>query len=146
MKITVEHVLTGENEIIVKCQQLDSEMQEILAYFKKSIKLITAQKDGERFLLQPNEIYYVDSVDNKLFIYTKDAVLESKDSLLYLETHYSDMGLVRIGKSQLANLHHIKTLKSIMNSRIQITLESGDRLVVSRHYVPAFKSRLGIEH
>ena len=82
----------------------------------------------------------------KLFVYTKDAVLESKDSLLYLETNYSDMGFVRIGKSQLANLHHIKTLKSIMNSRIQITLESGDRLVVSRHYVPAFKSRLGIEH
>ena len=23
MKITVEHVLTGENEILVKCQQLD---------------------------------------------------------------------------------------------------------------------------
>lgn len=146
LKITVEHISTGENEIVLKCRQLDSEIQKILAYLKESMEKLVAQKDGEKFLLLSDEVFYVESVDNKTFIYTKDAVMESQDSLFFIENKYSNMGLVRIGKSQLVNLHHIKKLKSIINSRIEVTLESGDRLVVSRHFACTFKSRLGIEN
>lgn len=142
---TIEHISSGENEIILKYQQLNPEMQKLLAYLRGSMDRIAVQKDDERFLLLPGEVFYVESVENKVFVYTKDAVMESQDSLFYLENKYSDMGLIRIGKSQLVNLYHIKKLKSIMNSRIEVTLDSGDRLVVSRHYAREFKSRLGIE-
>lgn len=145
MKVTVEHVSTGENEIIIKCQQLDKEVQDLLNYLDETNDRMVATKEGETFLLQPNELYYVESVDNKIFLYTKDNVLETKDSLAFLETRYTNSGLVRIGKSQLVNLHQIKKLKSILNRRIEVTLESGERLIVSRHYVPEFKNRLGLE-
>jgi DNA-binding LytR/AlgR family response regulator len=145
VKITVEHVPCDENEIILRCGQLDSEMLEILAYLKETMMKIVAQKDNEIVMLIPNEIYYAEAVDNKTFIYTKDSVLESNESLSHLETKYSSVGFIRIGKSQLINLNHVKKLKSIINSRIEITLESGDRLVVSRHYVRAFKSCLGMD-
>lgn len=146
MKITVEHVPKGEAEIIIKCQQLDSEIQAIMAFLKESIKKLKVQKDDETIFLQPMDIFFVEAVDNKIFVYTKDSVTQSQDSLMHLETVYEGSGLVRIGKSQLVNLHHIKKLKSIINSRIEITLESGDRLIVSRHYARSFKSKLGIEY
>lgn len=145
MKITIEHVSCEENEVILKCRELDAEMQEVLSYLKKSMPKLAAKKEEDLILLGPNEIFYADSVDNRTFLYTKDDVLESKDSLASIEEKFSDSGLVRIGKSQLVNLHHVRQLKSILYSRIQITLESGDKLVVSRHYAQVFKNRLGVE-
>lgn len=145
LKIKIEQISSGENEIIVKCQHIDSEVQQLLNYLKGSIEKIVVHNDNEKILISPDDVFYVESVDNKTFVYTDDAVMESQDTLFYIENKYSDMGLIRIGKSQLVNLHHIKKLKSIMNSRIEITLESDERLVVSRHYARAFKSRLEID-
>lgn len=145
MKITIEHVSCEENEVILKCRELDAEMLEVLSYLKKSMPKLAAKKDEGLILLSSNEVFYVDSVDNRTFLYTRNDVLESKDSLANIEEKFSDAGLVRIGKSQLVNLHHVRRLKSILYSRIEITLESGDKLVVSRHYAQAFKNRLGVE-
>ena len=35
LKITVEHIKEGENEIILKCKKLDEEMLEILELLKE---------------------------------------------------------------------------------------------------------------
>lgn len=146
LKITVETISSGENEIIVKCKHIDSEIQKILNYLQGSTEKILVQKDEERLLLLLDEVFYVESVDNKTFVYTAETVMESQHTLFYIENKYSDIGLIRIGKSQLVNIHHIKKLKSIIYSRIEITLESDEKLIVSRHYARAFKNRLGIEN
>lgn len=146
MKITVEQTTTGENEVILKYRELDREMQDVLHFLQHSSAKILAQKDKETFLLQPHEVYFVESVDNRVFLYTKEHVLEVQEPLASFEHKYEHAGLVRIGKSQLVNLHRIKKLKSVLNSRIEVTLESGDKLIVSRHYARSFKSRLGLNH
>ncbi|NLK28781.1 MAG: LytTR family transcriptional regulator [Clostridiales bacterium] len=146
MKITVEYIASGEDEIVLKCRQLDSKMQRILSFIEESMEKMVVQKGYEKFLLQPDDVFYVEAVDNKTFVYTKDAVLETQDTLNNIENKYYNVGLIRIGKSQLVNLNHIKKLKSISNSRIEVTLESDERLVVSRHYARMFKSRLGLDN
>ena len=146
MKITVEYIASGEDEIVLKCRQLDSKMQRILSFIEESMEKMVVQKGYEKFLLQPDDVFYVEAVDNKTFVYTKDAVLETQDTLNNIENKYYNVGLIRIGKSQLVNLNHIKKLKSISNSRIEVTLESDERLVVSRHYARMFNSRLGLDN
>lgn len=145
MKITIEHVPSKENEVILRYKELDPEIKEIITFLKGEKRKVVAQYDGEWIMLATSEIYYVESVDSKTFIYTIDKVLDSPESLIELENQYSSLGLVRIGKSQLVNLHHVKKLRSILNSRIEITLESGEKLVVSRHYAQEIKRTLGIK-
>ena len=41
-------------------------------------------------------------------------------------------------------LHHIRSLKSRTGGRIEASLENGERLVVSRHYAPLLRERLGL--
>lgn len=144
MKVTVEYISTGDQEIVIKCKKMDSTIQSLLTCIKQADEKIFAVKERETFVLHSGDIYYAESVDHKVFLYTKSDVLECQDSLLNLEMslHYSD--IVRIGKSQLVNLMHIQKLKSILHSRIEITLTSGDKLIVSRHYSQAFKNKLGI--
>jgi DNA-binding LytR/AlgR family response regulator len=145
MKILVEHRPGEENEVILRCETLDDEMLEILALLKERSAKITTYKDGEAFMLSPASVYYVDTADNKTFVYTKEDVYETPYSLFELENRYQNAGFIRIGKSQVVNLRHIEKLKSLPDRRIEVTLESGERLIVSRHYRQVFREKLGMK-
>jgi DNA-binding LytR/AlgR family response regulator len=145
MKILVEHRPGEENEIILRCETLDDEMLEVLALLKERSAKITARKDGEAFMLLPGSVYYVDAVDNKTFVYTKDDVYETPHSLFELERRYQSAGCIRIGKSQVVNVRQIEQLKSLPDRRIEITLLSGERLIVSRHYREFFQEKIGMK-
>ncbi len=95
-------------------------------------------------MLMPDEIFYAETLDGKTILYTEDDIFDSQDSLAHLENKYTDMGYIRIGKSQLVNLKYIKKLRSMSNRRIEVTLKTDEKLIVSRHYVQEFKSKLGI--
>ncbi len=144
MKICVEHGEFSENEIVLRCRELDDEMMEVLALLRERSAKIACFKDGEIHFVLPGEIFYAEAVDGKTFLYTSESVLETHQSLSALLSRHEEAGLLRIGKSQLCNLYHVEKLKSLPNSRIEITLKNNERLIVSRHFVHSMKERLGI--
>lgn len=144
MKIRVEHGDFVESEIILRCRELDDEVLETLALLRDHSAKLIGRKDGEIHILQPSDVYYAESVDGRTFLYTPDTVLETNQSLSAIHDGHEDAGLIRIGKSQLVNLYHVVKLKSLPNSRIEITIKSGERLIVSRHFIQNLKSKLGI--
>ncbi|MDL2205679.1 LytTR family transcriptional regulator DNA-binding domain-containing protein [Eubacteriales bacterium OttesenSCG-928-N13] len=144
MKIRVEHVDFEENEIILRCRELDDEMLEVLAVLRERSAKLAGFKDGETHLMQPSDVLFAEAVDGKTFLYTTDAVLETHRSLFSLQEAYGETGLLRISKSQLCNLHHVAKLKSLPNSRIEITLDNAERLIVSRRYIQDLEEKLGV--
>lgn len=144
MKIRVEHGDYKENEIVLHCKELDEEMLEVLSLLRERLTKLAAHKDGEVHMLHPSDIFYAETVDGKTFLYTVDMVLETHHSLAKLEDLHNDTGLLRIGKSQLVNLFHVAKLRSMPNSRIEITLKNSEKLIVSRHYIHVLKEKLGM--
>ena len=65
-------------------------------------------------------------------------------TLAELEGRYGELGYLRVSKSAVINLHRIRSLKSRTGGRIEASLENGERLVVSRHYAPLLRERLGL--
>lgn len=144
MKLLVEQGDFDENEVVLRCREMDGEILDILSFLRdRSVKFAT-YKNGEIHMLLPADIFYAEAVEGKTFIYTKDMVLESNQSLAALQDAHGDLGILRISKSQLVNLHHVGKLKSLPNSRIEITLKNGEKMIVSRHYVQNLKDRLGM--
>lgn len=144
MKIRVEHGDFEENEIVLNCKILDDEMLEVLSLIKERFTKLTVEKDGETHVIAPNSIYYVESVDGKTFVYTADMVLESTYILNHFQIAYENVGLIRINKSQIVNLYHVEKLKSLPNSKIEITIKGGEKMIVSRHYIQNLKERIGM--
>lgn len=144
MKIIVEHVDCEENEIILRCKNIDDEMLEILSILKEQTFKLPAKKDGNVTMLTPREILYADAVDNKVFLYTSDSVYETSETLQLIETKFASFGFLRIGKSQVVNLQHVRSLRNLLNSRIELTLINNERLIASRHYAQLLKNRLGL--
>lgn len=145
MKIRVEHGDFDENEIVLHCKELDDEIMEVLSLLRERSAKLTGYHDGEIHIINPGSLLYAEAVDGKTFLYTTDRVLETQQSLTALQNAHINMGLIRIGKSQLVNLYHVAKLKSLPNSRIEIMLKNGEKLIVSRHYIQALKERLGMQ-
>lgn len=145
MKITVDHMDIEESEIILRCKSIDDEMLHILSFLKSRSQKLCAFKDrNELILLSPEDIYYCESVDEKVFLYCKNDVYQTALNLAEIENSYSSVGFSRISKSMIVNLYKIKKLRSCTSGRIEVLMKNNEKIIVSRHYAPILRQKLEI--
>ncbi|USF26567.1 hypothetical protein N510_001495 [Firmicutes bacterium ASF500] len=145
MKITVEHSGVTENEVILRCPVLDEEMLGVLSLLRSGLQRLCVWDDSRQTtLLPPGEVVYCETVDDRVFVYTGQSIYQTALSLGELESRYGSLGFFRAGKSAVVNLHRIRSLASREAGRIQATLETGEKLMVSRRYAPLLRERLGL--
>ena len=145
MKITVEHCDSPENEIILRCRELDEEMLHILALLRSGMQTLCAfTEDRETVFLAPGEVLYAESVEERTWLYCEGAVWRTALTLSALEARYEALGFCRVSRSMVVNLHGIRRLKSCPSSRIEATMRNGEKLMVSRHFAPLLRARLNM--
>ena len=75
MKITVEHKDVPENEIVLRCRELDDEMLHVLSLLRSGMQTICGwTEDRQMVFLRPGEVPYAESVDDRTWLYCDDAV------------------------------------------------------------------------
>ena len=66
MKITVEHKDVPENEIVLRCRELDDEMLHVLSLLRSGMQTICGwTEDRQMVFLRPGEVLYAESVDER---------------------------------------------------------------------------------
>lgn len=145
MKINIEQSEQFDDvEITIKCSVLSDDLLKLISYAKLMNKQITGIKDKNTFVINYDEIYYFESVDNKTFIYCKSDVFECNLKLYELEDMLKNLMFFRCSKSAIVNLRKIKILKPLFNSRIEITLDNDEKIIVNRQYVALLKEKFSI--
>ena len=145
MKITILDRADGEeDEIIIRCRQLDEHILKLVYALKAGQEKITAVRDGNIMQIAPKEIYYFEAVDNRVFLYLEKEVYETKYRLYELEERFRGTDFFRISKSYIINLAKVRHLSPAFNGRFEATMKNGERLVISRQYVPTLKEKLGL--
>lgn len=146
MKITIH---SGENiqetEIDIYCREMTAEMEKVVAILRMMDQKLTGTREGETYLLDPDHVLYIDTADKRTFIYTENRVYETNLRLYELEEQLSGVGFFRGGKSCIINLRHIESLRADLERRIQVTMDNGEKLLVSRQYAEELKRRLGVK-
>ena len=105
---------------------------------------MTLLKDNKINLIEQQEIFYFESVDDIVFAYTKDEVFETKSKLYLLEEELPKKTFFRANKAVILNLDKIKSLSPAFSGRFEAILENGLKIIISRNYVPKLKELLGI--
>ena len=145
MKVTILEKQPGEeDEIIVKCDQLDEKLTRLINQFKTGKGKMNFYKDSKIVLVEPSEVLYFESVDDKVFAYTKDSVYETKAKLYQLEEELPASDFFRANKAVIVNLDKIDSLAPVFGGRFEAILENGYKVVVSRNYLNELKERLGL--
>lgn len=132
-------------EISIACGQLTPEVEKIIATLRVLNQQLLVMQNDETYILDVAKIVYIESVDRKTFVYTRDAVYESKLKLYEIEEKLCESGFFRTGKSCIVQLKYIKSLKADIDRRIRLTLESGEQIIVSRQYAEELKRRLEVK-
>lgn len=98
--------------------------------------------DGIDIILDPDEIYYLDHIDRKLFAYTKTGVYRLMNTLSSCEEMLWNYGFVRVSKSNLINIYKIRKLKPDLNMRVYASFDNGERICINRSYKKSFNDYL----
>ena len=145
MKITIETPRPGEeDEIIVRCAALDEQLMKLIYALKMRQDKITGYVEDKIVKLEPKEIFYFESVDNKVFAYTDKGVYEVRRKLYEIEEDFTNMDFLRISKSSIVNVAKIAYLRPIFNGRFEAKLKNDEKIIISRQYIVDLKKKLGI--
>ena len=145
MRITIqEQCEVDEPEIIIRCRKVDEPILNIFARLRALDNKITGTLEEQTFILNTEDILYIDTVDRKTFLYTKEQIYASPLKLYELEERLAGDDFIRITKSAIVNFSKVKSLRGDFGGRLICKLENGESLNVSRQYAITIKEKLCI--
>lgn len=145
MKLTIEQSLENNNvEIIIKCNLIDDRLKKLIETIRQYSFSIKCIKNNEIYSIPLEEIYYIESVDKKTFVYCENNVYETSDSLNTLEEKFINTNFLRVSKGFILNINYISKINPIWNHRLEAILKNNEKIIITRHYVPNFKNKIGL--
>ncbi|MDD6081532.1 MAG: LytTR family DNA-binding domain-containing protein [Oscillospiraceae bacterium] len=145
MKIRIETPLDSEeDEIVIRCRKLDSRIMTVIEAYNRESKELYGYKGNTAELLSCEDIYYFESVDNKVYAYARSEVYEIKHKLYEIEELYQFSNLLRCSKSMILNISKIKCVTPLFNGRMEAHLKNDEKIIISRQYVSSLKKKIGI--
>lgn len=145
MRIILEEDPAWEEvEVTIRCKEVTPQVAGLVASLRRFDHRLTGEREGKTYLLEAGELFYIESVEKRTFLYTRDGVFETPLRLYELEEQLAARDFVRAGKSVLLNFAHVAALRPDFGGRMRVTMSNGEVVVASRQYVPALKAKLGL--
>lgn len=145
MKIIIQDIAPGEEEeIIVRCRDMDEALLKLIHEVKTRRGKFTVMDNDKIRQVDAGDIYYFEAVDNKVFLYLEQDVFEVKYRLYEIEMQYEHTDFFRASKSVIINLAKVRQFAPDFGGRFEAQMKNGEKLMISRQYVPALKKRLGM--
>lgn len=145
MKITIIEIDDAqEEELILRCHRSSAAAAHFLGGSAAAPRTVAGTRDGQIYRLTLDDIYYFETVENKSFIYCKDAVYETKLKLYEFERLCQGSDLFRCSRSMVLNSGKIDHLSPSLSGRFEVTLFGGEKVIVSRQYVDELKKLIGM--
>lgn len=142
MKISMEQIVSGEDEILIKYKEMTPAIEKIIELLKKEQSFVIGKIQERQYRVLAKDIYYFESVDEKLFAYTSEAEYQVMYTLTEVEERLGQCGFFRCNKSFVVNISHIASVRSEMGNRIDALLDNEEHVMISRRYAKAFRELL----
>ena len=143
MDIRIVNINGNEQEYIeIGCHKTDEKINEIVSFVKSRQGAVEGIKDDRQYQLPVVDIFYIESVDDRTFIYLEQDCYESRKKLYEFEKILASRRFARISKAVIINLMKIVSISPALNGRFLCKLTNGEEVIISRKYVPEIKERL----
>lgn len=142
MKIDIKQISDGEESVVIRYKNLTPTLNKIITVLNGDDNRLCGKTDEGEVFFSPDEILYLESVDDKVFAYTGDKVVRIEGSLSTFMNEQDDESFFRCSKSMVINVGRVSALKSLSSNRIDATMESGEHIIISRRYASDFRRLL----
>ena len=139
MRIEKRQVKGQPLTVIVEYPEWNNSVQSLIGKIEKMDLSFVGRSDDRSVSIGISDIYYIENVERKLFLYTKDEVFGLDGTMPDIESRIFDTGLVRISRTCIMNTDKLREIKQIRNSHLEAVLDNDEKLIVSRKYLSEIK-------
>ena len=144
MKVKVRQVsLYEDEEALISAVELTDDIKSAIDILENNCRAVPVISDSKTIMLKTDAIYYIESVDKRTYVYTKENCYETRYRLYELEDILS-FYFLRVSKAMIINIRKIRAVKAELNGRMRADLLNGEQITISRAYVKELKGKLGI--
>jgi len=144
VKIRIERISNiAETEVIIKCRENSPDAERVAGALRLLDKAVTGKKENRTYAIPAVDIYYFECADDKIFCNTAKEVYETSYRLYELEELFAGSSFLRVNKYLILSADKIQSFRSALNGRMEAILKNGEKVEISRNYVPALKLLLG---
>ncbi len=146
MKIHInEDPSLHETEITIHCNKISADVAKVISMLHVLDLKLTGKKENYTYILDAAKVLYIDTVDKKTFLYTKNDIYETDLKLYELEEQLAALDFIRANKSCIINFNQITSIKSDIDGKLLVTMSNREKLFVSRQYAQIIKKKLGVK-
>lgn len=144
MKIRLESAPIPETEVIIRGDVASEEVLSLLQILKKkNTGKIMLYKEDEQYIVNAEEIVFVEVSGNKVYVHTKLDSYEAKQKLYEVRDILSSQAFVQINKSVIVNINCVKSIQAEFSGNYRLKLKNRkETLTISRKYFKEFKDRI----
>ncbi len=139
MIIDIKKINEGEESIRIRYIEPNTTVNAIIGILDDSGQRIWGKSDDKMVGVYTKDILFLESVEDKVFAYTKDEVVKIEGSLFSFLNKVADDCFFRCSKAMIINVNKVANLKSLPSNRIDACLENGEHVVISRRYASEFR-------
>ena len=133
MKLQIEQIPTlEETEILIKCKEVDSKINKIANYIRTSYITLIGKIDGEQFVINLDDIFYFEAVENKVFAYVEKEVYEVNYKIQELVDMLKRTSFIQTARTIILNINKIEKVSTLVNGRISAVLVNGEKMIITR--------------
>lgn len=142
MNVKLEQSLTKDDiEVLIRYARMNKTVKQLAALIETFNTTIKCRLDNQEILLNVSEIFYIESVDKRSFVYSAKEVYRTELKLYQALETLSDFGFVQVSKSCLININMLKSMRPLLNSRMEATMKNDERVNVTRKYVAGIRAK-----
>lgn len=143
MKLKTEQDLCcNDIEVTVKYAQKNRLVKRIVTFLQLVDLQIKCDSDNVERMVNISDIYYIESVDKKTYLYLEKEVYHTNSRLYQLIDELKQYGFVQVSKSCILNINTLESIKPLFNSRMEATLKNGEKVYINRNYLSGVKKAL----
>ena len=142
MKIDIQKITEGEESVVIRYKEPNPAVERITEILLNKEQRLWGRTDGGSESVSFSELLFLESVDDRVFAYTKDKVLRIDGTLNSFMADVCDESFFRCSKSMVINVNRVLTLKSLSSNRIDATMDGGEHIIISRRYAAEFRRLL----
>ncbi len=139
MRIEKRQVEGQPLTVIIEYPEWNESVDSLVRKIGRMDLSFVGKTDGGSVNVSISDIYYIENVERKLFLYTKDEVFRFDGTMADIESRICETGLVRISRTCIMNTEYLSQIRQIRNSHLEAVMENGEILIVSRKYLPDIK-------
>lgn len=139
---TEQDLSCNDIEILIRYAKINKRLKRLMTLIQSFDTQIKCNDENTERYVNVSDIFYIESVDKRTFIYLEKKILRTDYRLYQLAENLADLGFVQINKSCILNINALVGIKPLINSRMEATLQNGERLHITRKYLGNIKQAL----